>query len=644
MCGIAGFFTSKPSADSIPILNRMADSIRHRGPDDFGVYSDPYCSLGHRRLSIVDLSTGHQPMSNETGQIRVVFNGEIYNHADLRPELEAAGHRYQSRSDTETILHAYEQFGPDCVTRFRGMFAFAIWDQPARTLFLARDRLGIKPLYYFFDGTVFVFASEIKALLMHPRISPRLEESLLPEYLSFGYISEERTLFAGIRKLMPGHTMRISLDDFTPRIDCYWQLPARVTGESRTDAEWTQATRSNLEESVRLRLMSDVPLGVFLSGGLDSSAIAAIMQGMVSEPVKTFSVGYSEAQYSELSYARAVAKLLGTDHQEIVVSKSDFFARLPSLVWHEDEPITWPSSVSLHFVSELAAQRVKVVLTGEGSDELFGGYGRYRYQLLNQRWLKIYQLLPNGARRMIRENIESSSLLSGSLRRKLNHTVLGRTGNIESLYLENFYGAFSQKELAGLFHLSGDPFASYLAAWNAAPNLPPLERMLYADKRTYLIELLMKQDRMSMSASIESRVPFLDHVFVEFASQIPARLKITKGSAKHILKESVSDLLPASIVHRKKMGFPTPLRQWLMEPDSAPLYDFLQDSDGLLAEYIERDRLAALLTRHRSGAEDATNRIWNLLNLQLWGDIFLRGNRERWSGGLLTPSRMPASV
>lgn len=644
MCGIAGFVGSKPSPDSVPILNRMSDCIRHRGPDDFGAYSDAYCSLGHRRLSIVDLSTGHQPMANETGQIHVIFNGEIYNHADLRPELEAAGHRYHSRSDTETILHAYEQFGPDCVTRFRGMFAFAIWDERARVLFLARDRLGIKPLYYFFDGTVFVFASEIKALLKHPRISPRLEESLLPEYLSFGYVSEERTLFSGIRKLMPGHTLRISVDDFTPKIAAYWQLPTRLTGETRSDAEWTAATRSNLEESVRLRLMADVPLGVFLSGGLDSSAIAAIMRRMVAEPVKTFSVGYAEAQYSELSYARAVAGQLGTDHQEIVISKSDFFGRLPSLIWHEDEPIAWPSSVSLHFVSQLAAKRVKVVLTGEGSDEVFGGYGRYRYQLLNERWLRMYRLVPASARRMIREKIESSSLLSGSIRRKLNHTVLGREGTLQSLYLENFYGAFSQKELAGLFHLAGDPFANYLKAWSAAPDLPTLERMLYADKRTYLIELLMKQDQMSMSASIESRVPFLDQEFVEFASQIPARLKISKGSAKHILKQAVHDLLPQSIIHRKKMGFPTPLRQWLMEPDSAPLYEFLQDEDGLLAGYIDRDRLAALLARHRGGAEDATDRIWNLLNLQLWGDIFLTGNRERWSGGLLTPSRMPAPV
>jgi asparagine synthase (glutamine-hydrolysing) len=648
MCGIAGFVSNAAVDGSLDpscrAISKMMDSIRHRGPDDRDFHSGPFATLGHLRLSIVDLAAGHQPMFNEAGNLSIVFNGEIYNHAGLRPELERAGHVYQSRSDTETILHSYEEFGQACVTRFRGMFAFAIWDSEKRTLFCARDRLGIKPFYYYFDGRLFVFASEIKAILEHPALSARFESALLPEYLSFGYLSGERTLFQGIRKLMPGHTLTWNINSPEPAVQRYWSVPADSRDARRPDSEWVRECRELLEESVHLRLMADVPLGMFLSGGLDSSAIAAIMQRMVSEPVKTFSVGYAEAEFSELGYARAVATRIGTDHHEVSIGMEEFFNTLPDLLWHEDEPISWPSSVSLFHVSKLASQRVKVVLTGEGSDELFAGYGRYRYQLMNDAHMRAYRHVPNWLRSSIRHGIASSSLLSADLRRKLNHTVLGRSPGLQSLYLENFYGAFSSAGVQRLVGPSVDASLAYrpfLEIFDSVPHLPDLDRLLYCDQHTYLVELLMKQDQMSMAASIESRVPFLDHKFVEFASRVPSHLKLRGASGKYILKEAVAGLLPADIIHRRKMGFPTPLKQWLLDPKAAPIYDFLLEEDSLLSQYIAREPLRDLIARHRSRVEDATDRIWNLLNLQLWGDIFLKGGRARWSEGMF-PSPVAA--
>lgn len=624
MCGIAGFVTRLPGAPPDSLLTRMTDRIQHRGPDASGYYRDSFAALGHRRLSIIDVSAGHQPMSNEDAALWITYNGEIFNHADLRPALERAGHQYRTRCDTETILHAYEEYGPDCVTQFRGMFSFAIWDKNRRTLFCARDRLGKKPFYYYWDGQLFAFASEIKALLEHPAISPRFEESLLSEYLHFGYCSGEQTLFAGIRKLMPGHHLLLTPEQL--EIRQYWDVPCPSTREKRDDQSWISECRSRLEEAVRTRLMSDVPLGMFLSGGVDSSAIAALMKPMSNGPVKTFAVGYREQAFSELSYARQVAQAIGTEHHEVVVGMDDFFEALPQLVWHEDEPISWPSSVSLYFVSRLASEQVKVVLTGEGSDELFAGYGRYRFYLLNQRWMNAYRLVPRPLRDSLRSLIAGSSLLNGNFRRKLQHSVLGRGEDLEALYLDNFYSAFSAAEQRHLLS-NGAPFEatcdSFLQLWQSHPHAAQLSRMLYADQKTYLVELLMKQDQMSMACSIESRVPFLDHLLVEFAAGVPDHMKLRGGTGKYILKRAVEDILPREIVYRKKMGFPTPLRQWLMDSRAGALIAQLQDRDGLLAPYIDFNYLNGLLSRHQSGLEDATDRIWRLLNLQIWGNIFI---------------------
>ncbi len=386
-----------------------------------------------------------------------------------------------------------------------------------------------------------------------------------------------------------------------------------------------------------MRLMSDVPLGMFLSGGVDSSAIAALIKRMADGPVKTFSVGYSESQFSELSEARQVAQQIGTDHHEVIVSMDEFFNALPRLVWHEDEPITWPSSVSLYFVSRLASERVKVVLTGEGSDELFGGYSRYRFYQLNEQWMRAYRGVPGGVRNAIRSAVATSPLLSASVRRKLGHTVLGRDADIESLYLNNFYCAFDAGEQKRLLsaQFAANPYANFLGRWDSVSTSPTLPRLLYADQKTYLVELLMKQDQMSMACSIESRVPFLDHKFVEFAASVPPHMKLRGKHGKYIMKKAVEDLLPRNIIYRKKMGFPTPITAWLMQDQAKVIRDYLRDPDGLLASYVDFAYLNDLLDKHDRGIHDATDRIWRLLNLQVWGDMYLTGRREQYWEGLM---------
>src|SRR4051794_30224229 len=645
MCGISGFVKLKQVSGSAADLRYMMDAIEHRGPDGHGIHEDGVAFLGHRRLSIIDVAGGHQPMSNESGSAWITFNGEVFNHAAIRPALESSGHRYISRCDTETIVHSYEEYGPSCVDKFRGMFAFAIWDANQQTLFCARDRLGIKPFYYFLNEKVFAFASEIKALLRHPEVQASFEETLLPEYLTFGYLSGEQTLFRGIRKLMSGHRLTLNARTGALNVDQYWEVPEPGSSETKSDEAWIRECRERLEETVRMRLMSDVPLGMFLSGGLDSSAIAALMKRMRSEPVKTFAVGYEEEAYSELSYARQVSEAIGTDHHEVVINSDDFFNALPRLVWHEDEPISWPSSISLYFVSRLAAEHVKVVLTGEGSDELFAGYHRYQHYLFNRQWADVYKLAPGFLRDGLRNTIDSSTIISRDLRRKLQHTFLGRDGSVESLQLDNFYGAFSGSERnAMLLKQNGsNPYKSFLDYWDARSG-STLPQMLYADAKTYLVELLMKQDQMSMACSIESRVPFLDHTFVEFAARVPENLKIRNKSGKYIMKKAAEDLLPHDIIYRKKMGFPTPLRQWFRDKENDAIISLLLRPKSFLSEYVSLNYVEELVAKQRGGVEDATDRLWRLLNLQVWGEMIFAGHQEDYWDGLLTtaPARVTA--
>jgi len=633
MCGIAGILEFGRDTRANPAaLREMCRAITHRGPDDEGFYTDGAVGIGMRRLSIVDVAGGHQPISNEDGTLWIVFNGEIYNHLALREQLIARGHRYSTHSDTETIIHLFEEYGADCVQHLRGMFAFAIWNRNTKTLFIARDRLGIKPLYYKLSPERLLFGSEIKAVFAHGGVRPEFNRAALPEYLAFGYLSAEESCYNGILKLLPGHTMTVAPDG-TANIRQYWDLDASTTHESRDENHYVQSYRELLEGAVQSHLMSDVPLGVFLSGGVDSSAVAALMTKLRRESVETFSVGYTEQTYSELPFARTVSDHIHSRHHEVFVSEDDFFGSLPHLIWHEDEPIVWPSSVSLYFVARLARERVTVVLTGEGADETLAGYTRYAFTLKNAAMDRAYRsMVPSFARRGLRHTIATSSLLSATLRRKLEHTFLAKDGNSwASFYFDNFFSAFGAAEQNGLltadFAQEAAPSTAYnnvLAFWEHSSG-EMLQRLLYTDIKTYLVELLMKQDNMSMAASIESRVPFLDHVLVEFATRIPREAQLQGLAGKGVLKKAVQDLLPHSILYRPKLGFPTPWSGWLAGPRLETIRALLLEPRSLNRGYFRREAIEKLFDEHRAKHRDNYDRIWRLLNLELWHRVCLEG-------------------
>src|SRR6267154_1476960 len=633
MCGIAGILEFGRDARANPAeLRRMCDVMSHRGPDDDGIYTDDRAGIGMRRLSIVDLATGHQPLSNEDGSVWIVFNGEIYNHLALREQLITLGHTFRTHSDTESIIHLYEQYGRDCVKHLRGMFAFAIWDSKRKCLFVARDRLGIKPLYYRATADRFLFGSEIKVLLASQGVHPELNRAALPEYLAFGYLSGADTFYRGIRKLMPGHWLELN-ENGDVRIEQYWDLQATTDEPEKSEAYYVQSYRELLEGAVKSHLMSDVPLGVFLSGGVDSSAVAALMTKIRREPVETFSVGYTEQTYSELPFARTVSDHIRSRHHEVLVSEHDFFAALPHLIWHEDEPIVWPSSVSLYFVSRLARERVTVVLTGEGADETLAGYTRYAFTLKNAAMDRAYRsFIPDFARRVLRNQVASSSLLGATLRRKLEHTFIGKDGNSwASFYFDNFFSAFSEVEHNGLlteeFTREAAPTTAYknvLDYWEHSSG-EMLQRLLYTDIKTYLVELLMKQDNMSMAASIESRVPFLDHVLVEFATRILREVQIQGAAGKRILKKAMGGLLADSILYRPKLGFPTPWSGWLAGPRLESIREMLLEPRSLNRGYFRREAIERLFNEHRAKRRDNYDRIWRLLNLEIWHRVCLEG-------------------
>jgi asparagine synthase (glutamine-hydrolysing) len=645
MCGINGIAFSERAREGrveAAELVRMRDVIEHRGPDDSGLLLDGAVGLGHRRLSIVDVSAGHQPMTNEDDTLHIVFNGEIYNHAEHRPALEARGHRYRTHCDTETILHLYEEHGAACVERLRGMFAFAIWDQRKRELFIARDRLGVKPLYYVHraDGSLF-FASEIKSLLAARAVRAEINYAALPDYLANHGTSAEETLFAGVKRLLPGHTLLWRADGQI-KIEKYWDIhfaedtnddgvEISTRGRRSSDADYIAEWSELFRKSVELRLMADVPLGMFLSGGIDSSAIAAVMSGMVSDPIKTFSVAFKEREANELYYARLVAERFKTDHHETIVSPEDFFDALPRLVWHEDEPLAHPSSVALYFVSRLAAQHVKVVLTGEGSDEMLGGYERYYKTIYNLALAPGYQKLTGaGLRRAVASRIENLPLDS-KVRHKLRRTFLCLPPDIESLYFDNFavFTRAMQSELltrearerAGAV----EPYRDMRRYFETNDSRSLLNRMLYADTKTYLQELLMKQDQMSMAASIESRVPFLDHKLVEFTARLPQHLKLRRGwTTKYILRQSMKDVLPAQILSRKKIGFPVPVGAWFRGAYRGILEEYVLGERAAARNLFEPNYVRDLVARHEAG-ENHTERLWSLVNVEIWLRQFMDG-------------------
>jgi asparagine synthase (glutamine-hydrolysing) len=625
VCGIAGIVAAdRLLADDRERVTRMRDIIAHRGPDDAGIFADDRAVLGHRRLSIVDLAAGHQPLANENDTIWIVFNGEIYNHQAVRSELESAGHTYKTRSDTETILHAYEQWGDRSVEHLRGMFAFAIWDAPRRRLLLARDRLGVKPLYWAMAGDRLIFGSEIKAILESGLVRAQANEGALPELLGTRYLSGTETLFKGIHCLQPGHTL--VFEKGAVSIQRYWDIPAGQPSDELSrlsDAEVVRRFRDLLEEAVRVRLMADVPLGMFLSGGLDSSAIAALMSKLIDRPLQTFSVAFKQRAFSELDYARQVATAIKADAHEIVIDDQDFFGALPRLIWHEDEPIAHPSSIPLYFVSALARDHVKVVLTGEGSDELLAGYGKYPRALANWRAAGAYAAVPAPLRRWVAESVVPK--LPGQVGRYATRSFLAMPRTPEAMFFDNFAAIGLRRQgslLSPAFAAQATPERAYgpSRAFFDAPNghSTTLDRLLYADMKTYLVELLMKQDQMSMAASIESRVPFLDHRLVEFAAGLPTRMKLRGLTTKWILREAVRGILPPEILTRKKMGFPVPFGLWMRGPWQGVARDVLLDSRSRQRGIIEPPAVERLIAAHAAGVADGADAIWSLLNLELW--------------------------
>ncbi len=645
MCGISGIAFSARSGRSVDaaVLRRMCDSIRHRGPDDGGYFVRGPVGLGMRRLSIVDVAGGHQPMTNEDGTAHIVYNGEVYNHADYRAELEARGHVYKTHCDTETILHLYEERGAACVESLRGMFAFAIWDENKRELFIARDRLGVKPLYYVHDSTgSLFFGSEIKTLLEASAVRPSINFAALPDYLANHAPSGEETLFAGVKRLLPGHTL--TWRDGHVRIEKYWDVhfaPAREGDGASADGNGHRPQRRSDEEyvaewadlfrtSVRLRLMADVPLGMFLSGGIDSSAIAATMSRMVSEPIKTFSVAFAEREANELEFARMIARAFRTDHHEVVVSPEDFWGALPQLIWHEDEPLAHPSSVALYFVSLLASRHVKVVLTGEGADEMLAGYERYRKTVLNLALgARYHASLPSSVRTAVAHAV--AGLPASRAKHKLRRTFLALAPDVETIYFDNFavFPRAMQQELltpeARERIGSVDPYAEVTRCLAESDAETLLGRLLYADIKTYLHELLMKQDQMSMAASVESRVPFLDHKLVEYTARLPERLKLRGWTTKYILRRGMKGVLPEQILRRRKMGFPVPVGAWLRGEYAHVLDEYVLGERALARGLFDESLVRRLAAEHRAGAEDHTERLWSLVNFEMWQRRFIDG-------------------
>ncbi len=628
MCGINGIAFSSRSRRQVDatVLKSMRDVITHRGPDDEGIFIDGAVGLGHRRLSIVDVAAGHQPMTNEDGSLYITYNGEVYNHADFREALEAGGHIYQTHCDTETILHLYEEYGENCVEHLRGMFAFAIWDRNKRELFIARDRLGVKPLYYVHsDDGSFYFASEIKALLEARAVTPELNFAAFSDYLANHATSGEETLFMNVKRLMPGHTLIWRDGKIT--IKKYWDVSfANASRYKRSDQDYIAEWGELFRKSVQLRLMADVPLGMFLSGGIDSSAIAAVMSTLVDEPIKTFSVAFAEREANELEYARLVARAFKTDHHEVVISPDQFFEALPELIWHEDEPLAHPSSVALYFVSELASRHVKVVLTGEGSDELMAGYARYHKTILNLSLGERYKrMVPASVRDLVRERIAG---MSGS---KLQRTFLNRSTDLESIYFDNFavFPRSDQEQLLTpetIDRTGGiDPYFGVRRVLADTDAKSLLDRLLYADIKTYLHELLMKQDQMSMAASVESRVPFLDHKLVEFTSSLPEKLKLHRSTTKYVLRQSMKGVLPDQILTRPKMGFPVPIGAWFRGAYAKVLDEYVLSSRAQDRGIFNSDYARKLVSQHQRGEANHSERLWSLVNLEMWLRRFIDG-------------------
>jgi asparagine synthase (glutamine-hydrolysing) len=620
MCGIAGFidYWDRKAGDSFErgrLLKQMCDVIRHRGPDDDGYLLKQGVALGMRRLSIIDLAGGAQPISGEDGSVTIVFNGEIYSFHELTAELQKRGHTFKTHCDTEAIVHAYEEFGPACANHLRGMFAFAIWDDKKREVYIARDRVGKKPLYYTVTpGKTLVFGSEIKSLLEHPDVKREINLEALDAYFTLGYVPDPLTIFQNIHKLPPGHYLTFSSGRV--EVQQYWDFKFE-SAESRRPEDYVEELRALLNESVRLRLISDVPLGAFLSGGIDSSTIVALMAQHMNQPVKTFSIGFHEDSYNELKYARLTAKKLGTDHHEFFVTPQ-ICDIIDDLVWHFDEPFADPSAIPTFMVSKLARDHVTVALSGDGGDELFAGYTHY----LVQESRRAFSALPKTLRQSVMRPL-SYRLPHGAWGRNYLHNIsldpidryldtlsyfteLGK----ESLYTSDFQKALQSKDQVAR------SFREY--AGKVKTN-EPLDQLLYIDSKTYLPgDILTKVDRMSMATSLEVRVPLLDHKLIDFVTRVPASLKLAGTETKHLLKRVAKDLIPSEILDRPKQGFGIPLEEWINRQLRDQIRETLREPRTRQRGYVNSDYVDLILDEHHKGRRDHSFSLWALLILELW--------------------------
>lgn len=633
MCGIYGVVHRDGQGTPSPeLLARMGRALVHRGPDDEGVYFGKGIALGMRRLSIIDLAGGHQPISNEDGTVWVVLNGEIYNFQDLRPRLEDKGHVFRTRTDTEVIVHLYEEEGLELFTRLRGMFAVALWDTRRERLVLARDRMGKKPLYVRQEPRRLLFASELKSILEDADVPRSLNLVALREYLALGYVPAPLCLLEGFEKVLPGHYLVVEkgrVEDHE-----YWN-PRFDQMESHTEEEWVERVREKLLESVRIRLISDVPLGAFLSGGIDSSSIVAMMARLTGQPVKTYSIGYEgeHAYYNELPYAQIVAKAFGTDHHEIIVRPA-VSELLPKLLWHLDEPIADSAAITTYLVSRLARESVKVILSGVGGDELFGGYRRYLGDSLG----RYYRLLPGVIRKqwlpalLARLPQDRHSAWKDYVRYSKSFV---QTAELDpALRYMSYVTLFSSEARAQLLQEDSagqGPASRALAEYfQRCQTRDNLNRIIYADIKTSLVDdLLALTDRMSMAASIECRAPFVDHELVELTSRMPSHWKVRGMSMKYLLKKAIRPWLPAEILRRKKRGFGAPVGAWLRKDLRFLVQEMLSEQQIKQRGLFSWPVIQEIISLHQAERRDYTDHLWALICLEGWCRIFLDGSDWR---------------
>jgi asparagine synthase (glutamine-hydrolysing) len=612
MCGITGFIDKKQSyEDAEELIDKMCQIIRHRGPDEQGTWVGDGIALGMRRLSIIDLDGGHQPIWNEDRSILLVFNGEIYNYRDLQRTLQMHGHSFRTDSDTEAIVHAYEEYGDECVTHLRGMFAFALWDRTRQRLLAARDRFGKKPLHYYWDGHRLIFGSEMKSIL-EAEVAREVNPFALDDYLAYGYLPSPHTIFKGILKLPPAHIL--IYEDGHISTKRYWDLPFTPTCQD-DEATAIERTRALLKDAVQVRLMSEVPLGAFLSGGVDSSLVVGLMSQLMSRPVKTFSIGFQEDWFNELPFARLVAKHFGTDHHELIV-QPELVSILPELVWAYDEPFADSSMLPTYYVSKLAREQVKVVLTGDGGDEIFAGYTHYRQEYVADRIpfpLRLLlgwggEIMPTG----IRGKRRLQQLYKDYVTRGIHARPLFPAASRSTLYQPDYFALVSHHE----------PHERERGEYHRAAHLDAVTRMQYVDTRVYLPDdILVKVDRASMVNSLETRAPMLDQDLVEYVSSLPARLRVGHGVLKSLLKQVAASIVPAEILARRKTGFSMPIDRWLREKLNTYAYDVLTSASAR-QRGIFRPQFVEELLKAQAYANHGKS-IWALLCLELWFQIYI---------------------